>query len=308
MPSRKVRVRDHDRRKPHKEDKTHVQKYIRTLETVVPKGHEQDYLAARNKFERRSSRSKAQDLSIEAQETGLIDDEEHVERWTEHPNEYDVAGVDDTLYGPRLLDLELVKQLLRQKFTSFSRASKEIVKKAKSEAHAVKRSKRIPREEKPKKLARIRERAKKDLEKTAKKDRRELDETAAKVHKATLASKRWSTERRRRAKYVADTVGCSVIQADALIRRAHSKGWDYDTVDWDQIQGKDLQYDERLGKLEHMVGKTYTEGEFETVVQSEKERWDDLAEQRKKEIDHASEYQAYKPEEYEIPPEAFGFG
>jgi len=113
-------------------------------------------------------------------------------------------------------------------------------------------------------------------------------------------------ERRRRANYVAKTVGCNPIEADALIRRARNNGYDYDVVDWDTLQGKDLQFDERIGKLEHMVGRTYLEGEYEQVIKAEEERWNDLMAERSREIDRAETRRPYYiPEEYERPPEAW---
>jgi hypothetical protein len=69
---------------------------------------------------------------------------------------------------------------------------------------------------------------------------------------------KWDSERKRRANYVASVTGATVIEADALINRAAAKGWDYDTVDWDQLQGRDLSYADRLERLERMVGATTT--------------------------------------------------
>lgn len=74
-------------------------------------------------------------------------------------------------------------------------------------------------------------------------------------------SRKWSPERRRRAQLVADQVGCTPMEADALIKRARQKGYDYDEVDWDRLQGKDLEFSERVGKLEDQVGNTRTKRE-----------------------------------------------
>ena len=84
---------------------------------------------------------------------------------------------------------------------------------------------------------------------------------ASSKSKVGSSSKRWTTERRRRAEIVAGQVGCSVVEADGLIRRAKSKGYEYDEVDWDRLQGKDLEYSERVEKLERQVGETRTRRE-----------------------------------------------
>lgn len=306
MPRRKVHVRHHKRRKPEQEEKIHVDEYTRTLETVVPRGSEREFLAAKRDFEARSETSKEQDLRLEAKDTGLIDDQEHVEDWKADPTIRDILGIDDTLYGPRLENLEVIKQLLRERFDRFSKASREIVHKAKAEVREVKKSKRIPAKEKKRKIAKIKKEAKHELKAKVKKDLDELKQERRKARKAREIghSKKWGAERRRRANYVADTVGCSAIQADALIRRARGNGYDYDVVDWDQLQGKDLQFDERIGKLEHMIGTTYLEGEREQVYRAQEERWNELAAQRAKEIDREPR-DYYVPEEYERAPEAW---
>jgi len=261
----------------------------------------------KRRVEHRSEASKQQDLRLEAEDTGLIDDKEHVQEWKRAPNQHDIAGVDDTLYGPKLEDLAVVRQVLRERFAKFSRVSREIVSRARARAQAIKKSKKLPAREKKKRILRIRKETKKEVAKAAKKDLEDLKKHEKLVHRVTRAVKKWSAERRRRANYVAETTKCSTIQADSLIRRAHLKGWDYDTVDWDQLQGKDLQYDERVGKLEQMIGKTYTEGEYDSAIKSEQERWKGLLEERRKEVEAIGEHQGYRPEDYEVPPQAFGY-
>lgn len=306
MPRKRVRISEHDRRKPHQDDRIHVDEYTRTLETVVPRGSEREFLAAKRDFDDRSEASKQLDLKLECKETGMIDDKELVEDWKKDPTTHDIIGVDDTLYGPQLESLEIIKQILREKFDRFSKSSREIVHKAKAEVREVKKA-RIPAKEKKKKIIKIKQKAKRELKTKAKKDLEDLKETRKKARKARSvgASTKWSAERRRRANYVAETTGCNAIQGDALIRRARGIGWDYDVVDWDQIQGKDLQYDERVGKLEQMIGKTYLEAEYEQVIKSEENRWNDLMAERSREIDRTEPTKGYVPEEYERAPEAW---
>jgi hypothetical protein len=305
MPRKQVHVRDHRRRKPEQEEKIHVDEYTRTLETVVPRGNEREFLAAKRGFDERSEASKQLDLQLECKETGMIDDKELVKDWKKDPTTHDIIGVDDTMYGPRLEHLDVIRQVLRERFDRFSKASREIVHKAKVEVREVKKSK-IPRKEKKKKIAKIKHEAKRELKAKAKKDLDELQETRKKARKARQlgASRKWNAERRRRAKYVAGVVGCSGVQADALIRRARGNGYEYDTVDWDQLQGHDLQFDERLGKLEHMVGRTYLEGEYEQVLESQHQQWNELMAERAQEIDRTEIRKGYVPEEYERAPEA----
>jgi len=308
MPRKQIHVRQHKRRKPQQEERIDVDEYTRTLETVVPRGSEREFLGAKRDFEDRSEASKHLDLRLEAKETGLIDDKEALKDWKRDPTTHDIIGIDDTLYGPKLENLDVIKQTLRERFDRFSKASREIVHKAKAAVRAVKSSKRIPAKEKKKKVAKIKHEAKRELKAKAKKDLGEFKETRKKARKARgfAASKKWSAERRRRANYVAKTVGCNPIEADALIRRARNNGYDYDVVDWDTLQGKDLQFDERIGKLEHMVGRTYLEGEYEQVIKAEEERWNDLMAERSQEIDRAETRRPYYiPEEYERPPEAW---
>lgn len=307
MPRKKIHVRHHQRRKPQQEERIHVDEYTRTLETVVPRGSEREFLGAERDFEARSEASKDQDLRLEAKDTDLIDDKEHLKEWKADPSRHDIIGIDDTFYGPRLENLDIIKQILRERFDRFSKVSREIVHKAKIEIREVKVSRRIPPKEKKKKIAKIKHEAKRELKAKAKKDLEEVKEIRKKARKARGfgTSKKWGAERRRRANYVAKTVDCNPIEADALIRRARSNGYDYDIVDWDQLQGKDLQFDERIGKLEHMVGKTYLETEYEQVMKAQEEYWNDLMAERSQEIDRMEFRKAYVPEEYERTPEAW---
>ncbi len=79
--------------------------------------------------------------------------------------------------------------------------------------------------------------------------------------KVQVTRKPWSSERRRRARLVASRTGSSVVAADALIRRARSKGVAYDKVNWENLQGKDLTFAGRTRRLNRMVGRTATQRE-----------------------------------------------
>jgi hypothetical protein len=92
---------------------------------------------------------------------------------------------------------------------------------------------------------------------------RSLDDFHKEVLEASKRSReKWSAQRKKEAKATADRVGCSTIQADALNQRAKRAGRQYDEVDFDQLQGKDLQYSERVAKLDQQLGvSTRTKGE-----------------------------------------------
>lgn len=104
-------------------------------------------------------------------------------------------------------------------------------------------------------------------------------------------TKKWSAERKRRAELVAKEADCSVVEADGLIQRAKSKGYDYDEVDWDELQGKDLEYSERVEKLEKQVGTTRTRREAKTQSREAERSWR-AAEKRR-----AAEGENYDPED-----------
>ncbi len=84
-----------------------------------------------------------------------------------------------------------------------------------------------------------------------------------------LGRKKWSPERRMRARVVAGVLGTGVVQADRLISRAKRKGWEWDEVDWDQLAGKDLSFQERVGRLEEQLGPTTTGEEERETLEAE---------------------------------------
>jgi hypothetical protein len=95
----------------------------------------------------------------------------------------------------------------------------------------------------------------------------------------------WSPERKKAARYVQGAIGSrSILEADALMQRARGVGKDYDVVNWDEVQGKDLSYHERVAKLDallnvktadHMKGgydeKQYLEKMEEWLARQEQE-------------------------------------
>lgn len=70
--------------------------------------------------------------------------------------------------------------------------------------------------------------------------------------------KTWDRQRRERAQSISRSTGSSAFQADALAKTAWRMGLDPERVDWDQLQGKDLSYEDKLDKLEDMSGMSVT--------------------------------------------------
>ena len=141
--------------------------------------------------------------------------------------------------------------------------AQDALNKAEAEREIIGRSEVDDRKKKAAEERRTKEAAEKvrDSLKTAQKS---LDDYHKEEVEASGRSKsKWSRERKRQAAEVSKTVGCSTIQADAMIQRAKRSGKSYDEVDWDQAQGRDLTYSERVDKLDTAIGThTRTKGEL----------------------------------------------
>lgn len=88
-----------------------------------------------------------------------------------------------------------------------------------------------------------------------------------------FVSRSWTKLRHEQADAVVRACDCPKLQADALISTVKRVGIDPSKVDWDQLQGADLSYDERLGKLEQMTGvSTRTTKEYELLQRLWQER------------------------------------
>ena len=94
---------------------------------------------------------------------------------------------------------------------------------------------------------------------------KEAEELKGPVNETKIERKRGRRKESKRTKeeikYVMETTDSSYAQARGLLERAKRKGYSYDTVDWDQIQGKDLTYNEKLERLERFIGKTKKKSE-----------------------------------------------
>ena len=72
------------------------------------------------------------------------------------------------------------------------------------------------------------------------------------------------------------------IESKNLLDKVESKGLAYDEVDWDELEGSDLTYDDRVRRLDQQIGHTYTEDESEHLEEKyEMMREESLESQRR---------------------------
>lgn len=232
---------------------------------------------------KRGKRAVAVDRSKQARRTFSPKSKKGVKKWKKHPERYDIRGVDTKLKRARVRAREVVQKAKKD----IQVAKKEYVQKKKQ----ISKQKVSPKVKKQRKAA-----AKREYKQKAKVVKKEADKKIEKAYKPAKEEvkrrryvPRWTRERKKRARIVAKNTGASVIESDALIKRAESKGHDYDTYNWDRIQGKDLSYGERVRKMESGIGKTTTPSqEMYDVMQDEA--------QFKQEMDAYYKRQAYEEE------------
>jgi hypothetical protein len=300
MPKRVSKVRRHERRKPHKQDRVNVHEYDRTIDLVAPRGNEKKFMRARKAFANRSPRAQAQDLRLEAADTGMIDEPGFLDKWLDHPAELDLFGVDDVVYGPKLTDLATIKQLLERRRGVIKQKAHETVVKAKEHIKRIAKAP-IPRTIKKARIAEVKKAVKKKIHEEVEREKEVVKTVIRKVaERAVRASKPWSRERKKRANTVAGVVGCNAIEADQLIRRASLANVDYDRVDWDAIQGKDLEYTEWLEKLERQTGKTFTEDEYMADIKAQADAFDLMHQEIEAEVEHDLTEPGLGPREHEF--------
>jgi hypothetical protein len=194
-------------------------------------------------------------------------DPKQVKMWRKHPDRADLDGVDTAqqqLYGIKLRAAaeverhrELVKRAVedaRERVRKARRAAKEGKESSEAEKTAANEAIEVA-------TAAI-EKATTEVKGIIEAAKEEQD------HKIRRFQGKWNAERKRRAEIVAHTVGCSMFEADALIQRAKRAGFDYDLVNWDSIQGKDLEYSEWVEKLDRDLNKeTSTKGEEDNLIE-----------------------------------------
>ena len=235
----------------------------------------------------RSPRAINMDRRIQARTVYHPSDPEEVLRWKKDKARSDLAGVDTVLRR-----LTQIKKKTVQKVEASKVRAREIVSKAKERVREVAEKPKLPREVKERAVKGIVAKAKERLVEVHRETEAAIQEAKAEQDVVVREhTQKWDRERRRRAEYVAGVIGSSVIEADALIQRAASSGYDYDRVDWDSIQGKDLKYYERVAKLDETLHvETKTKGEIEQIhrqVDWVMDKYDEDQERYEEEIEHA---------------------
>jgi len=209
----------------------------------------------------RSKRSQLMDRSLQAKRVGSIRKKQDRVDWAKHPESMDLHGV-DTKIADEKYQARFSKQLLKEKHQQKRKLTKQISKKKEE----------ITRVKEPKEQKEIREDIK---EKEQEKEKVELDIKDVEVgHRKLKRSIGEKSEERRNVMYVMKvTENNNYIESKALIDRAKGQGVEYDQVDWDELQGADLTYGDRVSRLDDQVGKTYTEEEFEDKYDEMYEHW-----------------------------------
>lgn len=196
----------------------------------------------------------AKDVQIRAEATYPTSDKAAIRRWKEDPAHSDILGVDTDLW--RRLKAPQVKA--RAIYTKSKDRVQKVVQDFKVEKKRIQESK-VSKKEKKK---RVKQEADRTIRKVAAEHAaaEKISEEAKKEQRKVIARyvKPWKRERKRRAAMVARTLVSDMITADALIQRAERKGWDYDVVSWDELQGRDLGFGDRVARLERQTGETQT--------------------------------------------------
>ena len=212
----------------------------------------------RKKMAGRSKRSQLMDRSIQAKRVGSIRKKKDRVAWAKHPQTMDLQGV-DTKIADEQYQARFSKQLLKKKRQERSKLTKKISKK----------KEQVKRVEKPEEQKEIKEEIKE-----TKKQKEQVEQDIKDIevgHRKLKKSISEKSEERREVLYVMRTTqNNNYIESKALIERAKNKGVAYDHVDWDQLQGKDLTYGDRVRRLDRQIGKTYTDEEFYSPAYEEK--------------------------------------
>jgi hypothetical protein len=81
------------------------------------------------------------------------------------------------------------------------------------------------------------------------------------------SGQKWDMDRKNTARTIANNLKISVLQADQLVKRIKSAGFDWDKFPWDELQGGDLEYSELLKKISEIIGHpVYTEREKMDII------------------------------------------
>lgn len=210
------------------------------------------------KMERRSKRSQLIDRSKQAKHVGNINKKRDRVDWAKHPESMDLWGVDTEIaskqYHARLSKRELKeKKIVASKIRRQIRKKKEQVKKVKKPEEKQRLQKEIKQKEKEENVAKL--------------DIKNVEVGHQKLRKSIHER----SEEKQEVKYIMKaTDNNNYIECNALRERALNNGVDYDRVDWDRLQGADLTYNDRVRRLDRLVGKTYTNEELSSSLEEEK--------------------------------------
>jgi len=206
----------------------------------------------------RSKRSQLMDRSLQAKHVGSVRKKKDRVAWAKNPASMDLQGV-DTKIATDQYHARFSKQLLKKKHQQRRKLTKQIRKK----------KEQVKQAEKPEEQKKVKEEIK---EKEQEKEKVDLDIKNVEVgHRRLKKSIHEKSEEKHAVLYVMKTTqNDNYIESKALIERAKNKGVAYDHVDWNQLQGADLTYGDRVRRLNQQVGKTYTDEEFYSPIHEEK--------------------------------------
>jgi len=202
------------------------------------------------KMDRRSKRSQLIDRSKQAKRVGNIRSKKDKADWKRDPSRMDLQGI-DTRIAKDQYKARVSKRQLKEKKQVRRKITKQIVKK----------KEQVKRVKKPEEKQKLQKEIK---EKEQEKEKVELDIKTVEVgHRKVRKSIHEKSEEKREVMYIMRvTENNSYVECNALRERAKNNGFAYDEIDWDQLQGSDLVYEDRVRRLDKQVGKTYTDEEL----------------------------------------------
>jgi len=194
----------------------------------------------------RSSHAQAVDRGITAKHVYTGKDRSGKAIWMKHPNQVDIKNIDN----------KIAREQYKAKGTK-RQLKQEIQKKSKIKKSIIKKKQRIKREDKPE----IKQKLQKEIQQREQEQKKtELDiKNIEIVHRKTKRSIHEKQEEKHEVMYIMDrTENNNYVESKNLLDKVETKGLAYDDVDWDELQGSDLTYDERVRRLDKQIGHTYT--------------------------------------------------
>jgi len=222
------------------------------------------------KMNHRSKKAQLIDRSKQAKRVGNIRNKKDKEDWKRNPNQMDLQGI-DTKIAEEKYKAKISKEQLKQKQQQKRKITKKIVKK----------KEQVKKVKKPEEKQRLQKEIKQDEQE---KEKVELDIKNVEVHhRKTKKSIHEKTQEKREVMYVMRTTNNNnYIESKSLLDKVKSKGLAYDDIDWDELQGSDLTYEDRERRLDRQIGHTYTEDEMDVMEERyEMQRQEHLENERR---------------------------